>query len=74
MALSTLNLSLYTHGTPRERQQLASELLDSLSQHGFVKLVGHGVSRETINGLLNWVRVDFILLPKTVQFSCETEG
>lgn len=69
MALATLDLSLYTHGTPRERQQLASELLDRLSQHGFVKLVGHGVSRETINELLKWVRLVFFLLPKTAHFS-----
>lgn len=73
MALSTLNLSLYTHGTPRERRQLASELLDSLSRHGFVKLVGHGVSRETINELLKWVRLVLLLLPKRIEFSPQTK-
>ena len=66
MALPTLNLSLYTHGTPRERQQLASELLDSLAQHGFVKLVGHGISRESINELLKWVGFYFHLLAQTI--------
>jgi len=58
MALPTLDLSLYTDGHAVERQQLASQLLDSLSQHGFVKLVGHGVSRETVEELLKWVRRD----------------
>ena len=55
MTLPTLDLSLYIDGDTYERQQLASRLLDSLSKHGFVKLVGHGISRETVNELLRWV-------------------
>ena len=55
MTLSTLDLAYYTDGDNAERQQLAERLLDSLSQHGFVKLVGHGISRETVNTLLTWV-------------------
>ena len=55
MALPTLDLSRYTEGDISERQHVALELLDSLSQHGFVKVTGHGVSKETVNKLLNWV-------------------
>lgn len=55
MTLPTLDLSLYTDGDKCERQRLASQLLESLSKHGFVKLVGHGISRETVNELLRWV-------------------
>ena len=58
MVLPTLDLSRYTHGTSQERQQLSLQLLDSLSQHGFVKLSGHGISREMTKDLLQWVRVD----------------
>ena len=65
MALPTLDLSWYTDGNAAERQQLASQLLDSLSQHGFVKLVGHGVSRQNVEELLEWVRRD---LPKAHSF------
>lgn len=55
MTLPTLDLSLYMHGNASERQKLASRLLDSLSEHGFVKLVGHGVSDERIDELFQWV-------------------
>ena len=55
MTLPTLDLSLSTHGNASERQELASRLLDSLSEHGFVKLVGHGVSDERIGELFRWV-------------------
>lgn len=55
MTLPTLNLSLYTQGDASQRQELASRLLDSLSQHGFVKLVGHGVSDEKLDELFRWV-------------------
>ena len=55
MTLPTLDLSLYTHGNALQRQELASRLLDSLSEHGFVKLVGHGVSDERIGELFRWV-------------------
>lgn len=55
MTLPTLNLSLYTQGNASQRQELASRLLDSLSQHGFVKLVGHGVSDEKLDELFRWV-------------------
>lgn len=55
MTLPTLNFHLYTHGNASQRQELASHLLESLSEHGFVKLVGHGVSDEKISEVFRWV-------------------
>ena len=55
MVLPTLNFLLYTHGNALQSQELASCLLDSLSEHGFVKLVGHGISDEKIDELFRWV-------------------
>jgi isopenicillin N synthase-like dioxygenase len=57
MALLTLDLSRFTDGSELERQQLASDLLASLSQHGFVKLVNHGIPDEAVSKLFDWVRV-----------------
>lgn len=57
MVLPTVDLSQYTHGTAQQRQQLSSQLLDSLSRHGFVKLTGHGISRETVSKLVALVCV-----------------
>lgn len=56
MELPTLNLSLFTHGNEEERQKLASDLLDSLVQHGFVKIINHGVPEELISTMWDLVR------------------
>ena len=56
MALPTLDLSLFTDGTPLQRKQLASDLLDSLTRHGFVKLVKHGISDRQVDKLFEMVR------------------
>ena len=55
MTRSTLDLSLFTHGNEVERQQLASNLLENLSQHGFVVLINHGISDSTVRKLFEWV-------------------
>jgi isopenicillin N synthase-like dioxygenase len=57
MTLPTLDLSRFTEGRDLERQQLASDLLASLSQHGFVKLVNHGLTDEAVSKLFDWVCV-----------------
>ena len=55
MSSPTLDLSRFTHGDDQERQQLATHLCASLSQHGFVKLVNHGVPDEAVSELFGWV-------------------
>ena len=57
MTRSTLDLSLFTHGSESERHQLALSLLENLSQHGFATLVNHGISDSTVRELFEWVRV-----------------
>ena len=55
MTLPTLDLSLFTRGNASQQAQLASDLLQSLSRHGFVKLVNHGISDEAVADLFEWV-------------------
>lgn len=55
MTLTTLDLSLFKNGRVADRQQFASQLLSGLSQHGFVKLVGHGISDSAISQSFGWV-------------------
>ena len=55
MALTTLDLSLFNDGGDADRQKFASQLLSGLSQHGFVKLVGHGISDSAVSKLFEWV-------------------
>ena len=63
MALPKLDLSLYTHGDEHQRQELASQLLKSLQDHGFVKLVGHGIDNDRVAELFKWVRSSHICTP-----------
>ena len=55
MTLATVDLSLFKSGRDVDRQQFASQLLSGLSQHGFVKLVGHGISNSVISQSFGWV-------------------
>jgi isopenicillin N synthase-like dioxygenase len=67
MTLPTLDLSRFTEGSEKERQQLASDLLASLSGHGFVKLVNHGIPDKAISRLFGWVSVkDIFSVMKSV--------
>ncbi|KAF4552920.1 Non-heme dioxygenase in morphine synthesis N-terminal-containing protein 3 [Elsinoe fawcettii] len=51
--LPRLDCSLYTDGTKTERRQFAKLLRASLEQHGFVKLIGHGISAESVEQLFH---------------------
>lgn len=53
--LPTLDFSIFTHGTQVERLQLGQALAKSFIDHGFVKLINHGLRDETIAGLLGLV-------------------
>ena len=55
MTLPTIDLSVFTKGSSSERHKVALALLDSLSQHGFVKIVGHGVPEWAVTKLFGWV-------------------
>ena len=61
MAIPTLDLSLFTNGHDWERQQLAADLLESFTRHGFVKLVNHGVSDQEVSKLFESVCLDSII-------------
>lgn len=57
MTLPTVDLSRFTHGSDLERQQVASELLGSLSHSGFVKVVGHGIQDQVVAKMFECVRI-----------------
>ncbi|KAL8993173.1 MAG: hypothetical protein Q9169_006545 [Polycauliona sp. 2 TL-2023] len=54
MALATLDLSLFTHDYGETRAAFARDLRTELSRHGFVKIIGHGVSDADIQQLSEW--------------------
>lgn len=54
-SLPTLDFAKFTHGTHGEKQQLGRALAQSFIDHGFVKLVNHGLPDETITDLLDLV-------------------
>ncbi|KAG8156897.1 hypothetical protein KVR01_013310 [Diaporthe batatas] len=54
--IATLDFAKFTHGTATERQHTGKALADSLIDHGFVKLVNHGLADETIADLIELLR------------------
>ncbi|KAL9020094.1 MAG: hypothetical protein Q9180_008657, partial [Flavoplaca navasiana] len=61
MALATLDLSLYTTGRHDTQEAFAADLRRELVRHGFVKIVGHGLSDEDINQVFAWNKIFFQL-------------
>ena len=51
MSLLLVDLSLFESGSSERDQGIATQLVDSLKQHGFVKVCGHGLPPETVNTL-----------------------
>src|ERR1700761_3122323 len=63
--LNTLDFSKFISGTELERAELAKELVESFKQHGFAKLINHGVKDEQVSELFKWVSL-IASLPVTV--------
>ena len=55
MNIPLLDASRFTSSSNPERRQYSKELLASLSTHGFVRLIGHGVPPEVIEEAFQWV-------------------
>ncbi|CAJ0549729.1 Ff.00g033420.m01.CDS01 [Fusarium sp. VM40] len=58
--LPTLDLSRFLQDTTR--QEFADQFRDSLVQHGFVKIINHGIDESSVNQLFSKSR-DFFKLP-----------
>ena len=50
-----ISLASFIDGT--NKQAVADAMLDSFKTIGFVYLVDHGLPKEKIDGMFNWVRV-----------------
>lgn len=64
--LKTLDFSKFLHGSDDERTELAYELVNSFKQHGFAKLINHGVDDDQVSELFQWV----MLISKTAVYYC----
>lgn len=53
--IPTLNFALYTEGTPSERKELCSQLVDSFRRWGFVQLENYGIQETKIQELFELV-------------------
>lgn len=58
MTSSSLDFSLCTNGNATDYRQFASDLLERLRQHGFVKIVNHGIPDHAIGKMFEWVRAN----------------
>lgn len=55
MDLPSLDFAKWTHGDTADRSQFAKDLAGSLIDHGFVKMINHGMSDEDIREIFDWV-------------------
>ena len=55
MGLTTVDFGLFRDGSPAERLQTAKALVNSFRECGFVRLVNHGISLQTIEEAESWV-------------------
>jgi isopenicillin N synthase-like dioxygenase len=51
------------------RQDFAEQLRNSLAQHGFVKIINHGIGESSINQLFDKVSLEFPLVAHTLMWS-----
>ncbi|RYP33162.1 hypothetical protein DL767_004866 [Monosporascus sp. MG133] len=61
MALRTLDFAKFLNGSESERRELARDLTDSFKQHGFAKLINHGIEDQQIADLFKWTSRLFAL-------------
>lgn len=54
-SLPTLDFSKFTHGSHLDQLKLGNALVKSFKDHGFVKLVNHGLPDVTTEALLDFV-------------------
>lgn len=55
LELETLDFGEFIHGSEAQRKALAKRLVNSLTQHGFTKLINHGVPDDVVDGIWHWV-------------------
>jgi isopenicillin N synthase-like dioxygenase len=56
MSISVLDASLFLDGSPSQRAEFADQLLKGCIEHGFVKLINHGMPASVITDLFRWVK------------------
>ncbi|KAI1869767.1 hypothetical protein JX265_001999 [Neoarthrinium moseri] len=63
MDLPTLDFSHFTHGTDKQRVTLSEALVQAFKDHGFVKLINHGLPEETVTKYMQ-AATSFFALPE----------
>jgi len=56
MDLPTLDFAKWSSGDATDRYRFAKDLANSLIDHGFVKMINHGMSDEEIRDIFYWVK------------------
>lgn len=57
MDLPTLDFAQFKSNVPEEREELAKALAQSFKDHGFVKLINHGLPEDLVADMLASVSV-----------------
>lgn len=78
LELPILDAHLFRSGTPSERKDFAMSLRRSLSQHGFARVVNHGISASMVDEMFQWVRASplprFTVYDKEAYKTAQSQG
>ena len=61
--IAVLDFSAFTNGSEVTKQEVATAMLDSFKKTGFVYLINHGIPKEKIDHMFEWVCLDFAIKP-----------
>src|SRR4051794_32588844 len=61
LELPLLDAQLFLFGTPSERRDFAIKFRDSLYEHGFARVINHGIDESLVNELFDWVQTPWNL-------------
>ena len=63
LELPLLDAQLFLSGTPSERRDFAIRFRDSLYEHGFARVINHGIDESMVDELFDWVRIPWQWCP-----------
>ncbi|MBI5914807.1 MAG: isopenicillin N synthase family oxygenase [Bacteroidetes bacterium] len=72
-AIPLVDLSKFTHGTPKQREAFVAELGQAFHEIGFVRVINHGISKQLIDDFYRSSRA-FFALPVEVKRKYEVPG
>jgi isopenicillin N synthase-like dioxygenase len=53
--ISTIDFANFERGDTEQRKAIGTAITDAFQRQGFLRLINHGISRQTVEELFEWV-------------------